>query len=142
MNAAHILSKKGGDVFTISADATLLDATKVLAHHKVGAIVVCEEAAHPIGVFSERDLVRVLSQHGSAGLSQTVATVMTRDLITVAATASIDEMMQLMTEKRVRHLLIMEDSVLEGVVSIGDVVKDKIASAEAEAESLKDYIAG
>jgi CBS domain-containing protein len=94
------------------------------------------------GVFSERDLARAVAAEGAAALSETVSTVMSTRLVTATPSATIDELMGQMTDRRVRHILIVEEGALAGVVSIGDVVKRKIATAEAEAESLKAYIEG
>jgi CBS domain-containing protein len=93
-------------------------------------------------VFSERDLARAVAGSGAAALSEPVSSVMSTRLVTAAPSATIDELMGQMTDRRVRHILIMDEGALAGVVSIGDVVKRKIATAEAEAESLKAYIEG
>lgn len=140
MNASRILDDKGREVVTLSADASLLDAAGLLTQHRIGATVVADSDGLPQGVFSERDLARALAQSGAMVLSEPVSSVMTRDLITATESASVDSLMSIMTEKRVRHVLIMDGPKLSGIVSIGDVVKRKIAQAEAEAESLKSYI--
>lgn len=140
MNAGRILSEKGHEVFTVSAGASLLDASRELTDRKVGAVVVMEEGGEPEGVFSERDLARCIAADGASCLTEPVSGQMTRDLVTAGPKASIDELMGLMTERRVRHVLILEEGKLAGLVSIGDVVKRKIADAEREAESLKQYI--
>ena len=142
MIASKILSEKGASVFTVQPGDTLADAARTLTAHKVGAAVVVDSSGAPQGVFSERDLTRVIAERGEAALALTVADAMTRSLIIAEPGASIDALMGLMTDKRVRHILIMDGHAMAGVVSIGDVVKRKIASAEAEAESLKAYIEG
>ncbi|GGE32552.1 histidine kinase [Marinicauda pacifica] len=140
MSASRILSQKGSDIFSVSPDTTLLDAARELTERRIGAVVVLSDDREPVGVFSERDLARALAEGGPSVLDQAVTSVMTRDLITAAPETDVDDLMSLMTGRRVRHILIVKDDRLQGVVSIGDVVKRKIAEAEAEAESLKTYI--
>lgn len=140
MNANRILDEKGRDVVTIPANASLLEAAGILTQHRIGATVVDDGTGQPQGVFSERDLARALSESGPGALSEPVSAIMTRDLVTAGEDASFDMLMGLMTEHRVRHILILRDDRLCGIVSIGDVVKRKIAQAEAEAQSLKSYI--
>jgi CBS domain-containing protein len=142
MTAARIITEKGREVFTVSPDASLVEAARTLTDHKVGAAVVVNGGHEPVGVFSERDLARAVAGAGAAALNETVSTVMSTRLVTAAPSATIDELMGQMTDRRVRHILIMDEGALAGVVSIGDVVKRKIATAEAEAESLKAYIEG
>lgn len=140
MSASRILSQKGSDIFSVSPDTTLLDAARELTERRIGAVVVLSADREPVGVFSERDLARALAEGGPSVLDQAVTSVMTRDLITAAPETDVDDLMSLMTGRRVRHILIVKEDRLQGVVSIGDVVKRKIAEAEAEAESLKTYI--
>ncbi|KAA5803312.1 CBS domain-containing protein [Alkalicaulis satelles] len=140
MTAARILDHKGSEVFTVSPDDTLEAATRFLRDRRVGAAVALDAQGRPAGVFSERDLVRAVAEHGAGALSMTVSSVMTRGLITAGPGADVDELMALMTDRRVRHVIILQDGEMTGVVSIGDVVKRKIAEAEAEAENLKAYI--
>ncbi len=140
MNAGKILQAKGGEVFTVSPGDTLLDAARVLDERKVGAVIAVDSSKKPVGVFSERDLARAVARSGAEALGHAVETVMTRGLITAGPGASIDELMGVMTDRRVRHIIIMDGDAMTGVVSIGDVVKRKIAQAEADAEALKHYI--
>ena len=140
MHASHILRDKGGEVFTVEPRFTLIDAARVLADKRVGAAVVVDETGKPVGVFSERDLARLIGQSGAPALEQSVSSVMSTDLVTASPAESIDGLMEIMTDRRVRHVIIMDDESMVGMVSIGDVVKRKIAAAEAEAESLKAYI--
>lgn len=142
MTASRILSEKGSAVFTIRPDDTLTAAAGLLHSQGVGAAVVVDGDGRPVGVFSERDLTRVVAQDGPEGLSARVADCMSRDLITAQPGASIDSIMGQMTEQRVRHVIIMDAGTMIGVVSIGDVVKRRIAEAQAEADSLKAYIEG
>lgn len=140
MNVAAILAEKGRDVITIPPGATLIEASHVLTEHRIGAVVVAGEDGQVVGVFSERDLTRAVSRDGPAVLERPVSSVMTRALITASATTHINSLMELMTQKRVRHIIIMDEGQMSGFVSIGDVVKRKIESAEAEAGALKAYI--
>lgn len=142
MQASRILAEKGDTVYTVLPMQTLTEAAKTLSHHKVGAVIVVGPDKQPVGVFSERDLARAIAQSGAEALSHTVKSVMSTGLITASPKAGMDELLSLMTERRVRHLIIMEEGRMAGLVSIGDVVKRKIAHAEAEAESLKAYIEG
>ncbi|MEQ8435018.1 MAG: CBS domain-containing protein [Oceanicaulis sp.] len=142
MTASRILIDKGAEVFTVSPEDTLVAAAVTLSAHKVGAAVAVDADGKPVGVFSERDLAKAVSAHGAAALEKTVGEVMSTDLVSASPSTSIDTLMGLMTDRRVRHVLVLEGGSLAGVVSIGDVVKRKIAEAEAEAESLKAYIEG
>lgn len=142
MIASRILSEKGSDIHTVRPSDTLVQAASLLHRQSVGAAVVLGPGDKPVGVFSERDLARVIAQDGPQGLSAEVSQCMSRDLVTAAPSDSIDHLMGLMTEHRVRHVIIMDGGAMAGVVSIGDVVKRKIAEAQAEADSLKAYIEG
>ncbi|OAB61845.1 inosine-5-monophosphate dehydrogenase [Leptolyngbya valderiana BDU 20041] len=142
MTAARILSEKGGAVHTVRPTDTLIEAAATLTRHKVGAAVVTDPAGRPVGVFSERDLARAVADAGAGALTGAVDAVMSTALVSAEPGSGVDELMALMTERRVRHVIIMDDGAMVGVVSIGDVVKRKIAEAEAEAESLKAYIEG
>ena len=141
MNAANILADKGSEVFTVSPAASLLEAARALTEYRVGAVVAVEaEGGPPLGIFSERDLARALAADGPAALSKTVQDVMTTALITAGPLSTVDSLMGLMTDRRVRHVIVMNGESMVGVVSIGDVVKRKIAQAEAEAHAMKQYI--
>ena len=140
MNAARIIQDKGSDVFTIRPSASLLDAASELKTRGIGAVVVTEDHGPPVGVFSERDLVCALADAGPSALSQPVADHMSRDLVTAAPDTTIETLMGVMTDRRVRHVVVLNSGSLAGVVSIGDVVKRKIAQAEADAQAMKAYI--
>jgi CBS domain-containing protein len=140
MTAGKILSHKGSEVISIRPGDALEAAVRVLREERIGAAVVLGDDGQPVGVFSERDLVRMVAEHGAAALSMPVSSAMTRGLITAEPGAHVDELMALMTDRRVRHIIITESGRMIGLVSIGDVVKRKIAEAEAEAETLKAYI--
>lgn len=142
MTAARILSEKGSQVFTVSPGDTLIEAAATLSRHKVGAAIAVDDEGAPVGVFSERDLAKAVGAHGAQALSKTVSEVMSTNLVCADPGTAVADLMSLMTDRRVRHVIILDEGRLAGVVSIGDVVKRKIADAEAEAESLKAYIEG
>ncbi len=140
MLVTEILKTKGDAVFTISPDASLKTAAEQLTRKGVGALVVCE-SDRVVGVFSERDLVRAVAQGGEGALDQSVASQMTGQVVFAQPADGVEILMSRMTEHRIRHLPVMRDGRLCGVVSIGDVVKCQIAEASHEAESLRSYIA-
>ncbi|MBY0565942.1 MAG: CBS domain-containing protein [Hyphomonadaceae bacterium] len=141
MLIAHVLRDKGAVVYTVRAEQTLEDAARILNEKRVGALVVIAEDGAISGVMSERDIVREIAQNGGKSLSDTVATMMSRDVVTAEPTETVDEGLGRMTERRVRHLPVMEGGRLIGVVSIGDLVKHRIAAVEAEAAAMQAYIA-
>lgn len=137
-----ILGRKGADVVTISGDATLSDALRVLAEHGIGALVVSEAGDTVDGIISERDVVRRLATDGADALTSPVTEAMTADVYTCTGDASADEVMQTMTTYRLRHLPVVERGRLTGLVSIGDVVKSRIDDLTTQAESMQEYISG
>ncbi len=137
-----ILGRKGGDVVTIPGDAAVIDAVAALGEHNIGALVVSETGDTVDGIISERDIVRRLAQDGATVLQAAVADVMTADVRTCGADETADQVMQTMTTHRLRHLPVLEDGRLVGVVSIGDVVKSRIDDLTTQAESMQDYISG
>lgn len=141
MLIAHVLHDKGAKVHTLPSNATLQQAAEELLERKVGALVVLDEEGAIAGVFSERDLVREVARRGTLALSETVMEAMTRQVITAHAGESIDECLARMTDRRVRHLPVLEEFRLIGIVSIGDLVKHRIAAAEAESAAMQAYIA-
>lgn len=140
MTVSSILNEKGQDVFTVPAQITLLDATVALKERGVGAVVVVDSQDHAVGILSERDVVRALASQGPGVLDRAVADFMTANIITCGEDDSLDSIMEVMTEKRIRHIPVLTEGRLMGIVSIGDVVRIKIARAEAEAAALKSYI--
>ncbi len=138
---AMILREKGNDVFTVEEKATLLEAARILDDKRIGAIIITGPDGGAHGVLSERDLARQIARLGAEALDITVGECMTRDVVLCKPTDSLDALMTSMTDRRIRHLPVVENGRLVGVVSIGDVVKRKIAETEAEARAMKDYIA-
>jgi CBS domain-containing protein len=141
MLVSQIIKQKGGSVFTVSPDLTLAAAARELNERGVGALVVLDGATVG-GILSERDIVRELATTGEGALSSPVSTAMTRDVISASPQETVDALLGRMTDRRVRHLpVISRDGELCGLVSIGDLVKHKISEVEAEAQTLKNYIA-
>jgi CBS domain-containing protein len=140
MLVSQILKQKGSAVYTCSPLETVAAAASVLHSRRVGALVVMDEGDHVVGMFSERDVVRVIAQQGHMGLQAPVSSCMTRGVIYADPTESVADLMGRMTDRRIRHLPVCRDERLVGIVSIGDLVKSKIAEAEHEAEELKAYI--
>lgn len=141
MRVQDILDKKGSDVVTVAPTAPLGSAIDVLAARNIGAVVVVE-AGQPVGILSERDVIRILAGAPTGLREQKIGDLMTKDLVTVAPGASIEEIKDLMTDRRIRHLPVVTDGGLVGILSIGDVVKHRIREAREEAEALKGYISG
>ncbi|WP_420414689.1 CBS domain-containing protein [Roseibium sp.] len=139
-SVAAILKGKGHETITARDDASLSELCETLAKHKIGAIVVCDGDMGIKGIISERDIVRVIGTQGVGALDQPVSGVMTKDVITCSEENSINEVMARMTQGRFRHMPVVKDGKLTGVISIGDVVKQKIAQVEQEAEQMRSYI--
>ena len=140
MLVAEILKGKGQAVFTLSPDTLLNEACAELDRKRVGALIVCQ-GEDVVGVLSERDIVQAISRDGTAALSRPASDYMTTEVIFAEPTETVAVLMGRMTDRRVRHLPVLRDHRLAGVVSIGDVVKCQIAEATQEAESLRTYIA-
>lgn len=140
MNVAAILKHKGREVFTVKGQTSLSDVVAMLAEHKIGAAVVIDDERRPIGIVSERDIVRNLAQTGAGALQIAVADMMTDEVVTCCESDTIDELMSRMTARRFRHLPVVADGRLAGLISIGDVVKHHIAAVEMEASALRSYI--
>ena len=140
MDARAILRAKGGEVATVPPGTTVAAAVAELAQRMIGALVVTDTAGALVGIISERDIVRGLAERGAAFLDCTVADCMASPVETCAPGDGDREMLALMTDRRFRHLPVVEDGRLIGIVSIGDVVKSRIDGVMAEADALRDYI--
>ena len=140
MSVARILEEKGSDVFTMPPSTKTMDAVIALREQKIGALIVSSGDGKIDGILSERDVVRALAEHGESALSKPVSALMTQNVITCSETANVPELMEIMTKGRFRHLPVATDGKLVGIISIGDVVKRRIAEVEAEAEDIKSYI--
>ncbi|HEY5238601.1 MAG TPA: CBS domain-containing protein [Rhizomicrobium sp.] len=141
MLVRHILREKGRDIVTITVDATLSDAARLLARKRIGAVIVYGEDGSLAGILSERDLVRAVSEESVAALARPVSAYMTRAVMTCSENDSIEDLMELMTHRRFRHVPVMESDRLVGIISIGDVVKTRIEETVREAATLREYIA-
>lgn len=141
MNVASILKAKGRAVSTVRPNATLLDVAKKLGPKKIGAIVVVGENGHVSGIISERDIIRAISERGAPALSLMVSEVMTRNVVSCQETSELDELMETMTKGRFRHLPVIEDDALVGIISIGDVVSHHVAEVEMEVSAMRNYLA-
>lgn len=138
-----ILNDKGGTVITVSADATLQEAARLLDERRIGAAVALTPEGELAGVLSERDVLRAVARQGAAGLQSRVGESMTRAVITIGLKETLDDGLSRMTDRRIRHLPVVDaGGQLVGLVSIGDLVKWKIAETALEAESLRSYVAG
>ncbi|KMO40630.1 inosine-5-monophosphate dehydrogenase [Methylobacterium tarhaniae] len=141
MTVARILSQKGRTVVTVQPHRTLAEAAALLTEKGIGALVVSDAGQTVLGMLSERDIIRAVVRGGGAALDAPVSRHMTAKVVSCTRTAAIDEVMELMTDGRFRHVPVVEDGRLVGLVSIGDVVKHRIESVEAEHRALREYIA-
>lgn len=141
MTVATILGNKGNSVITAQPGDTVADVCAVLAEKRIGAVIVLADGDRIGGIVSERDIVRAISQHGADALSVPVSSIMTSAVVTCLESDTVNQVMSKMTEGRFRHVPVLRDGRLVGVISIGDVVKEKIAQVEADAELMRSYIA-
>jgi CBS domain-containing protein len=141
MTVQHILAEKGTGVVSIKPDLSLAEASALLAEKRIGAVIVSSDGDAVNGILSERDIIRALVKEGAAALEMKVARFMTADVVTCSRSADMDHLMQVMTHGKFRHIPVVEDGHLVGIVSIGDVVKQRLAEIENEHQALKQYIA-
>ena len=137
-----ILSEKGRDVVTVSPNVTLAEAAKVLQENRIGAVVVVGVDSRIAGIFTERDVVTAIGSLGAGSLGQPISTMMTANVYRCSEDATINELMEVMSSRRFRHVPVEENGKLTGIISIGDVVKSRIREIETESEHIKAYIAG
>jgi CBS domain-containing protein len=140
MRISKLLEAKGSDVATIGPEATVSEAVAELARHGVGALVVSEDGRRIEGIVSERDVVRGLDRSGPELLAEKVSSIMSSTVHTCGSDEDTDVLMSMMTERRIRHVPVIENDELIGIVSIGDIVKTKIGELEHERKELVDYI--
>ncbi len=141
MTVAAILKHKGARVETVHPSATIRQVCDLLSTRKIGAVVVSGAGDSLIGVVSERDVVQAISRHGEEALSMPVHLVMTRQVATCRLTDTAQDLMEMMTEGRFRHVPVVEGGLLLGIVSIGDIVKRRMEDSELERSSMREYIA-
>ncbi|MFN3624892.1 MAG: CBS domain-containing protein [Hyphomicrobium sp.] len=139
MNIGQILKAKGRAVATARPDTPLLEIAGKLAQKKIGAIVIVGDKGDVVGIVSERDIIRKLGERGPAVLDEPVSQSMTANVISCQETSTLDELMEIMTQGRFRHVPVIEDGALVGIVSIGDIVKNHIAEVEMEVTAMRGY---
>jgi len=141
MNVNDILHKKGTQIYAVNEDAPLREAIETLNSRNIGVVLVTDQSGHLTGILSERDIIRRSLSQETGFRDENVTKSMTKGVVSVERTTTIDQIMQIMTTSKIRHVPVLEDGEILGLVSIGDVVKYKIAEAENEAAELRDYIA-
>jgi CBS domain-containing protein len=141
MTVKAILEKKGHAVVTLGPNEKLSEAVRLLAEHRIGALVITNGDQKIVGILSERDIVRSLSKEGAAALDSTVRAAMTPKVKICNENHTVNEVMEIMTQGRFRHIPVEKNGLLYGIISIGDVVKRRIEDVEREAEEIKQYIA-
>jgi CBS domain-containing protein len=142
MRISDVLRVKGEQVVTVTPDTDVTRLLAVLAEHRIGAVVVSRQGSSVEGIVSERDIVRALASRGAAVLTEPVTAIYTAEVHTVEPEAELADVERLMTERRFRHVPVVVDGTLRGVVSIGDVVKNRIDELESERTALAGYITG
>jgi len=140
MKVSAILKRKGSEVHTVPPSATVADVSRLLREHRVGALVVSPDGAAVVGIVSERDIVRRVAEVGADGLGDAVDVVMTAEVVTCTSADTTERLMEVVTSQRIRHLPVVEDGRLVGLVSIGDIVAARVRELEDEAKDLRDYI--
>lgn len=141
MIVRDVLHTKGTDVVTVAPTATITELVSLLAEHRIGAVIVSAEGGTVDGIISERDITRALDSHGATILSMRVSELMTAKVRTCSPSETIRDVAVVMTEGRFRHLPVIDDGALIGIVSIGDIVKKRIDELETETGQLMDYLA-
>jgi CBS domain-containing protein len=140
MSVAHILAAKGRDVITIAPSRSLAEAARLLAEKKIGVLVAVNAVGAVAGILSERDVVRAIGLHGPGVLDHAVSQHMTERVVTCTERETTAELMAMMTAGRFRHVPVLADGKLAGLISIGDVVKRRLADVETEKQAMIDYI--
>ena len=133
------LVKNQGDIITINTQATVVDASKLIKQHRIGALMVRGDGGAIVGIISERDIVTGLSEHGAQLGDMAVSDLMTRDLITCSPDENVNNALGLMSDRGIRHLPVFDGDELAGFVSIRDLLRQKIDEVQAEAEAMKQY---
>ena len=141
MNVEQLLSGKGHDVISVQPHRTLAEAIRTLSQKRIGALIVMGADGALVGILSERDIIRALGELGGGALESAVSRSMTSKVVTCRPQTSVDELMEIMTTGRFRHVPVVENGRVTGLVSIGDVVKHRVAAIEAESQAMRDYIA-
>ncbi|MDR3519004.1 MAG: CBS domain-containing protein [Azospirillaceae bacterium] len=142
MHVAAVLKRKGTKIITIAPDQSITKAAHLLTSNHIGAVPVVDPHDGLVGIISERDIVRGITEHGSSVLNLAVETLMTRDVLTCTPQETMGTIMDLMTTRRIRHLPVIERGALCGIISIGDAVKNRLDENELEMETLRGYLGG
>jgi CBS domain-containing protein len=141
MNVEHILSDKGREVVTIAPNLTMAEAARTLSDKRIGAAIVSDPGNAVLGILSERDIVRAIAANGTAALDEPVSRYMTGKVVTCTSHTAINDLMETITRGKFRHVPVVESGRLIGIVSIGDIVKFRLAEIETESQALREYIA-
>lgn len=142
MQVAHILKGKGGAVTTVAPDVRIGDAIRTLSRRHIGAVLVMSGEDKVAGILSERDVIHGLAEHGQRLLDMRASDIMTKAVVTCSPDNSVEEIMRVMTDRRVRHIPVLDGGRLVGIISIGDVVKSRLEELSAESDLLRNYIVG
>ena len=141
MIVSQLLKSKGSQVYTVSEETNIIEISRILSEKRIGVAVIINKSKNVIGIISERDIIRGLSKYGEKVLDMPSKALMTKNVITIGLDSHIDELMREMTNSRIRHMPIVEDEKLVGLISIGDVVKNRVEELQAEGDMLREYIA-
>jgi len=142
MHVAAVIKRKGTNIVTIAPDHTIAEGAGLLTANRIGAVLVVDSRGDIAGIISERDIVHGLAKHGAKALDMKVETLMTRDVLRCNPQDTIANIMSIMTQRRIRHLPVVENGKLVGIISIGDVVKQRLDETELEVETLRGYVTG
>jgi len=142
MQVAQILKTKGGGITTVAPDVRIADAVRTLSRRHIGAVLVMSGEDKVAGILSERDIIHGLAEHGQRLLDMLVSDVMTKAVVTCSPDNTVEEIMREMTNRRVRHIPVLDGGRLVGIISIGDVVKSRLEELSAESDLLRNYIVG
>ncbi len=143
MLVSKILQSKGDDgVLSVSSSSTIADAVKILGERRIGTVVISDDGQVPLGILSERDVVRIIATKGAAVLQDSVADHMTKRLVTCERDNTVQQILATMTEKRFRHMPVVENGVMVGIITLGDAVKAQLTELEMEKDALQGMIAG
>ena len=142
MHVAQILRTKGKAVTTVAPELRIAEVVETMSRRRIGAVLVTSGENEVAGILSERDVIQGLANHGAHLLEMRVSEIMTKEVVTCTPDNTIDEIMHVMTNRRVRHIPVLEGGRLCGIISIGDVVKNRLEELSAESDMLRNYIAG
>jgi len=140
MTVARIINQKGADIVTVRSNTTVAESVQLLTKHNIGTVVVSDDGVSVAGILSERDIIHGLSESGPALLKQPISKIMTREVETCSPQDTTVSLLARMTKQRTRHIPVVEDGQLTGIVSIGDVVKLRLDDLATDNEAMRDYI--